>query len=218
MEYDCKIDCVIIWLGDMMEIMKFVLGDYRSNCYVVSDNKRAFVIDPGEQSTEVVDYIKENQFILDGIYLTHGHVDHVGGVKQLKDLFGTTVYAPKKDKIWFGVGPYNRWGYEIPVDVWVQDLDRIPFLGKTFTVYETPGHSEGSTVLYTDQLLFSGDTLFFQSIGRTDIPFSDSMTIYKSIKHIYSLFTDDVEVYPGHGRSTTIGHEKKYNPFVRAEK
>ncbi|MBU1094684.1 MAG: MBL fold metallo-hydrolase [Firmicutes bacterium] len=201
-----------------MEIMKFVLGDYRSNCYIVSEGQKAFVIDPGYESEEVIDYIHKNNLILEGIYLTHGHVDHVGGVKQIKDLFGTTVYAPKKDEIWFHVGPYNRWGYEIPVDVWVHDMKELQFLNKKFTVYETPGHSEGSTVLYTDMTLFAGDTLFFQSIGRTDIPFSDSMTIYKSIKHLYELFGDDVDVYPGHGRATTIGHEKKFNPFVRSEK
>ena len=218
MEYDCKVHYVIICLGDMMEIMKFVLGDYRSNCYIVYEGKKAIVIDPGCESTQVIDYIKNNQLILEGIYLTHGHVDHVGGVKQIKDLFGTTVYAPKKDQIWFMVGPYNRWGYEIPVDVWVDDMDQLHFLNQTFTVYETPGHSEGSTVLYTDQVLFAGDTLFFQSIGRTDIPFSNSMMIYQSIKKIYQLFADDVDVYPGHGRATTIGHEKRFNPFVRSEK
>lgn len=206
---------VIICLGDMMDIMKFALGDYRSNCYIVSENKKALVIDPGYESDEVINYIKENQFILEGIYLTHGHVDHVGGVKQLKALFDTIVYAPKKDEIWFHVNPYNRWGYEIPVDIWVNDMDQLHFFEKEFTVYETPGHSQGSTVLYTDQTLFSGDTLFFQSIGRTDIPFSDSMTIYQSVKRIYKLFGDDVDVYPGHGRPTTIRHEKKYNPFVK---
>lgn len=206
---------VIICLGDMMDIMKFVLGDYRSNCYIVSENKKALIIDPGYESDEVIDYINKNQLTVEGIYLTHGHVDHVGGVKQLKEKFKTLVYAPKKDEIWFHVGPYNRWGYEIPVDIWVNDMDQLPFLGTTFTVFETPGHSQGSTVLFCDQTLFSGDTLFFQSIGRTDIPFSDSMTIYQSVKRIYQLFGDDVDVYPGHGKPTTIGHEKKFNPFVR---
>lgn len=215
MKNDYKIQYVIICLGDMMDIMKFVLGDYRSNCYIVSENGKALIIDPGYESDEVINYIKNSQLTIQGIYLTHGHVDHVGGVKQLKELFKTTVYAPKKDEIWFHVGPYNRWGYEIPVDVWVNDMDQIQFLDQIFTVYETPGHSPGSTILLTDKTLFSGDTLFFQSIGRTDIPFSDSMTIYQSVKRIYNLLSDDVAVYPGHGKPTTIGHEKKFNPFVR---
>ncbi|MBU1142957.1 MAG: MBL fold metallo-hydrolase, partial [Firmicutes bacterium] len=174
-----------------------------------------FIVDPGYESDDVVKYIKKYDLEVQAIYLTHGHFDHVGGVKQIKELFGCIVYAPSKDKIWIGKSSYNQFGYEIPVDQWVKDLDKIDLLGHTFTVYETPGHSEGSTVLHFESILFSGDTLFYQSIGRTDIPLSDSMSIYQSVKRIYSLFDEDVVVYPGHGRATEIGHEKKFNPFVK---
>ncbi len=216
MQYDYKRDYVIIRSGDKMEIMKFVLGDhYRSNCYIIHENNKAFIIDPGCESFEVIDYIKDTNLMLEGIYLTHGHPDHVGGVKQLKDMFDVLVYAPIKDKIWFGLTPYNQIGYEIPVDVWVKDLDVLHFLNLDFTVYETPGHSKGGTVLYSNEILFSGDTLFFQSIGRTDFPLSNPISIQHSLRRIFELFNDDTLVYPGHGKSTTIGHEKKYNPFIK---
>jgi len=201
--------------GDTMEIKIFTLGDLRSKCYILYEDGLALIIDPGYNSQDVLSFLDEKRLIVTKIYLTHGHPDHVGGVKQIKEIYDCKVYAPKKDAIWMNHSVYNRIGYEIPVDVWVRDLDMISFIGRTFTVYETPGHSEGSTVLYTDGILFSGDTLFFQSVGRTDIPFASSPSIYQSVKRMYSLFADDVLVYPGHGRETTIGHEKKFNPFVK---
>lgn len=199
-----------------MEIMKFSLGNLKSNCYILSEADKAIIIDPGYESDDVIRYIKKQNLTIDAIYLTHGHFDHVGGVRQLKDLYQCVVYAPIKDKIWMGKSSYNQFGYEIPVDVWVKDLDTFEAMGLVFTVYETPGHSEGSTVLSVDHILFSGDTLFYQSIGRTDIPLSDPKAIFNSVKRIYQLFEEDIMVYPGHGRTTDIGHEKKFNPFVRA--
>ena len=198
-----------------MKITKFPLGSIKSNCYIVHEGQKAFAIDPGYENNELIPYLKGKGLTLESIYITHGHYDHVGGVKQLKDIFDCAVYAPLKDKIWMIQSPYNQVGHIIPVDVWVADLDDVTLIGNNFKVYETPGHSEGGTVLSHNQILFSGDTLFYQSIGRTDIPFSNSQDIYKSIKRIYSLFDDDVIVYPGHGRQSTIGHEKKYNPFVK---
>ncbi|HOI85846.1 MAG TPA: MBL fold metallo-hydrolase [Acholeplasmataceae bacterium] len=199
-----------------MEIMKFSLGSLRSNCYIVSEENKALIIDPGYESDDVVKYIKKNELTVEAIYITHGHPDHVGGVKQMKSLFDVFVYAPYKDRIWMGKSTYNQLGYEIPVDIWVHDLETFEAIGHLWTIYETPGHSEGSTVLQTDHILFSGDTLFYQSIGRTDIPLSDSQVIYRSIKRMYQLFDEDTVVYPGHGRPTDIGHEKKFNPFVRS--
>jgi len=198
-----------------MEIMKFTLGSYRSNCYVVHDMNKAVIIDPGYESDEVIEYIKKHHLSVEGIYVTHGHPDHVGGARQMKNMFNATVYAPLKDSIWMGEGQFNQIGHVIPVDVFVQEPKELKLIGKIFKVYDTPGHSEGGTILYVDGVLFSGDTLFFQSIGRTDIPKSDPQVIYQSIKKIYELFKDDVIVYPGHGKPTTIGHEKKFNPFVR---
>lgn len=199
-----------------VEIMRFALGQLRSNCYIVSEHGEALIIDPGYESDDVIQYIQKNMLTVEGIYLTHGHPDHVGGVKQIKQMYQTKVYAPLKDKIWMGKSSYNQIGYEIPVDEYVQHGNTFHMIGRTWKVYDTPGHSQGSTVLFTQGVLFTGDTLFYESIGRTDIPLSDFNHIKKSIENIYDWFHEDTICYPGHGRSTNIGHEKKHNPFVKS--
>lgn len=198
-----------------MEIVRFSLGSLRSNCYVVYENGEAFVVDPGYESDEVIKFIQKNMLTVEGIYVTHGHPDHVGGVRQLKDLYQTRVYAPQKDKIWMGKSSYNQIGYEIPVDQYVHHGDALAWLGKTWTVYETPGHSEGSTVLFHPGILFTGDTLFYESIGRTDIPLADSVHIQNSLRKMLVWFEEDTICYPGHGKATTIKHEKTHNPYIR---
>jgi hydroxyacylglutathione hydrolase len=197
-----------------MNIEKIQLGDYRTNCYIISNDGDAMVIDPGFESEEIIHYLKENLLALQAIYITHGHHDHVGGVRHLKELYNCMVFAPQKDKIWLGKSSYNRIGHVIPVDQFVNHGDTIDVLGKTWTVYETPGHTEGSTALYCDGHLFSGDTLFFESIGRSDLPLSNPKALHNSIKNIYQWFEDETIVYPGHGKTTTIVHEKMNNPYI----
>lgn len=201
--------------GDKMQIKRFSLGVLKSNCYVVSNHGHAIIIDPGYESLEVIDYIQNENLIVDLIYITHGHHDHVGGVKQMKNHFEVNVYAPIKDIEFMGDFPLNRFGYAIPVDVWVKEGDSFHAIDKTFTIYEAPGHSEGGTLLHVDEMLFTGDTLFYQSIGRTDIPRANSEVLYHTIKKIYQIFPPETIIYPGHGRHSTIGHEQKFNPFVR---
>ncbi len=200
-----------------MNIQKFTLGMYKSNCYIVYENGQAIVIDPGYESDEVINFIDQNKLNILAIYATHGHIDHVGGIKQIKDRYQAKVYAPLKDKIWFIDSNYNRLGYEIPVDTYIEDGFVLNLEDHTFTVIETPGHSEGGTILcdLDHDLCFSGDTLFFETIGRTDLPFSSFDDIVKSIKKMYQLLPNQTKLYPGHGRPTTIGHEKIYNMFVK---
>lgn len=202
-------------LGDNMEIKRFALGLLRSNCYVLSNYGHAIIIDPGYESNEVVEYIESENLIVDLIYITHGHHDHVGGVRQMKNHFDVLVMAPIKDIEFMGDFPLNRFGYPIPVDIWVGEGYQFQAIDHTFLVYDAPGHSEGGTLLYVDHVLFTGDTLFYQSIGRTDIPRANSEILYKTIKHIYQTFPKETVIYPGHGRHSTIGHEQKYNPFVK---
>ena len=199
----------------MMKVKRFQLGLLRSNCYVLSNNGHAIIIDPGYESSEVIDYIHDENFIVDLIYITHGHHDHVGGVKQMKRAFDVLVYAPEKDLIFMGDTPLNRFGYPIPIDIWINEGFTFDAIGKTFIVYDAPGHSEGGTLLYVDNILFTGDTLFYQSIGRTDIPRANSEILYHTIKRIYQIFPPETIIYPGHGRHSTIGHEQIFNPFVR---
>lgn len=199
-----------------MEIRQIRLGEIKSNCYVVSKNNKAMIIDPGFESDLVIKYLYEEKLEPVLIYVTHGHFDHCGGVKQLKEYYNLPVYAPKKDEIWMNESSYNRWLYPIPVDHWVTKNDTIEFLDMSFTILETPGHSEGSTALYHAPYLFGGDTLFYESIGRTDLPFASFDTIKKSILKLYKL-PDKTIIYPGHGRPTTILHEKENNPFVKGK-
>lgn len=200
-----------------MEIKRFVLSAYQSNCYIVVQNKKAIIIDPGDESKKVVDYIKENDLEVVLIYATHGHVDHVAGIKYFKDLYKVNTYGPKKDEIWFTNPNYNRLGYDIPIDRYIGEGDQIVLDDIIFDIYDTPGHSKGGTVLYNKDhdLCFSGDTLFRQTIGRTDLPFGDFEEIKKSIHKMYDLFADPTKVYPGHGMSTTIAFEKLNNQFVK---
>lgn len=198
-----------------MNIKRFILSMYRSNCYVIDNNGHALVIDPGDDPRDVINYIESKNLIVDAIYLTHGHIDHVGGVKAFVEQIDVPVFASYKDINWLTVTNLNRLGYEIPVTNWVNDKDKLQFIDKTFTVHETPGHSQGSTVLAVDDMIFSGDTLFYQSIGRTDLPEGSMEQIYKSIKKLYTIFPGETKVHPGHGPSTSIQHEKENNPFVR---
>jgi len=198
-----------------MEIIGLKLGEARSNAYVVSENKQCFIIDPGYEGTEIIEYIKSRKLDPQFIYITHGHHDHTGGVKQLKDLYHIPVYAPLKDKIWMTDTVYNYFPYEIPVDQYVVDGDQIDFGSHVFTVIETPGHSDGSTALYHAPYLFSGDTLFFETIGRVDIPFANMDTLLESIKTKLLILPDKTVVYPGHGKPTSIGHEKENNPYLK---
>ena len=200
-----------------MYIKKFVLGLYKSNCYIIYKNQNAIIIDPGYESEEVIKFIDENNLNIQAIYITHGHIDHVGGVKLLKSKYKTKVYAPLKDQIWLITSNYNRLGYEIPVDDYVEEGYILHLDDHVFEVIETPGHSLGGTILcdMQNQLCFSGDTLFFETIGRTDLPFSSFAEIEKSIKKMYKLLPNQTKLYPGHGRPTTIGHEKLYNMFIK---
>lgn len=202
----------------LMRIMSFVLGEYQSNCYVLFKNYKAMIIDPGYNSKELENFLLENGLMVESIYITHGHFDHVGGVNSLKRRYPSmTVYAPKKDTYWYMKDPKNGIYEDIIIDKYVNEGDYVYFQGVVFKVIETPGHSYGSTCLYTDGVLFSGDTLFYHSVGRTDFYLGDSRALYKSIKMKLYLLPDETVVYPGHGRKTTILEEKLNNPFVRKE-
>jgi len=215
-----KIFYAILILVIYMKIKSFTLGAYRSNCYIVYHNQKAIIIDPGYESDEITQFLSENQLDLIAIYATHGHIDHVGGIKKLKALYNPKVYAPKKDEIWMTDSIYNRVGHIIPVDEYIEEGFILSLDNYQFIVYETPGHTQGGTILYNEDehICFSGDTLFYETIGRTDLPFSDFSEIRKSIEKMYDLLPDKTELYPGHGRTTTIGHEKKHNMFIKYKK
>jgi hydroxyacylglutathione hydrolase len=202
-----------------MEIKRFTLSDIKSNCYIVYKNHHAMVIDPGFDSMEVKQFLTDNDLTVDIIYSTHGHFDHIGGINALKALFPKSeVIAPKADEVFFDPAfGISRLNDKVLVDTWLDnDIEQeITFQDIVFKVIHTPGHSKGGTCLYTHGILFSGDTLFYMTVGRTDLYQSSFKDLKDSILDKLYHLPEDTICYPGHGRTTHIGFEKKYNSVVR---
>lgn len=199
-----------------MEIRKFTLGPVMTNLYVVSKNGRGFIIDAVDKSSEVCDYIDQNNIKIDFILQTHTHFDHVLGLEFYKDKYSARVYAASEAKEIANDKMYNL-GFDypelyVPIDEYVDDDDIISDF--EIKVIKTPGHSLDSTSYLIRDKLFSGDTLFNLSIGRTDFPGGDYQTIIDSINSKYGLLDKKTIVYPGHGDKTTLEYEFINNPFL----
>lgn len=199
-----------------MEIKRLELhGALSSNCYLLINNNECVVVDPGFEDSKLYDYLKNKNLNVIKIILTHGHFDHWTGLKKLRTLYPKAMlYAPLLDELWFVKGPNNKLNYQPLIDFDLNTLKTITIFDKTVNIYHTPGHSAGSVSLHFDNNLFSGDVLFYQGIGRSDLLQGDTKTLLRSISQLYKL-NDNTIVYSGHGRETTIGHEKEFNPFIR---
>jgi len=207
----------------MLEYVVKEVGLLRSNSYVVYDDvsREAVIIDAGDDSWKILEVIQTLKLKPKAIYATHGHFDHVMAVDDLRDSLKIPFYihADDLDVLSIGKEMTKRFlGIEISdppkPDGFVKENDIITVGGEQLKVIHTPGHSRGSVCYYHDKLLFSGDTLFQGSIGRTDAPGGDARQIVKSIVDKLFILPDDVNVLPGHGPPTTIGWEKRNNPFV----
>ena len=206
-----------------MIIKNFYTGPLSVNCYVVTDEKtkKTFMVDPGGHNVDMVNYIKENQFELEYIILTHGHGDHIGGVPDImKEFPNVKLIGCIHDKAMFEDARMNMSTmiYGIPVefsaDQYVDDGETMKIGEMELRFFHTPGHTPGGMCILLDDVVFSGDTLFEQSIGRTDFPGSSFQAIVKSIHEKLFVLPDDTTVLPGHMGTTTIGFEKENNPFV----
>ncbi len=206
-----------------MNIKKFVLGMFQVNCYVgwCENTKKAFMVDPGLFSQKIVDYIKENKLDLGYIILTHAHGDHIGGLPNMLDIFDAKVITHEDEAFILRDPRMNFSGqmFSQPIaiepDRVVKDGEIIEVGDLKLTVIHTPGHTPGGMCLYSKPHLFSGDTLFAQSIGRTDFPLSSTEDLFKGIKEKLYALPHDTKVYSGHGPDTEIGYEKRNNMFVR---
>lgn len=205
-----------------LKVGKMVLGMVETNCYFVydSDTKEGIVFDPAKNG--LYDKLSENGIKVCAILLTHGHFDHIMGVHELTEKSGAKVYClADEDRLCrdaaLNASEQIRRPYTIEPDVLLNDGDEIKIAGIKIKVYATPGHTAGSGCYYIESTkwLFSGDTLFCGSIGRSDLPTGDGRVIMQSVRKLVGQFDDDVKVYPGHGDSTTIGDEKAYNPYAR---
>ncbi len=203
-----------------MEIGKLVLGSYKTNCYVISHNDQAIVIDPGANGEIVEALLKRNNLKLESVFLTHGHFDHIGGVDYLYNLHHMPIYAHicEKDLIEGNIENQNDFKtikVNAPIQYFEGDFNNFNVLQDiSFDAIHTPGHSAGSVVyvLRSYSRVFSGDTLFKEGIGRIDFPTSNKKAMKESLK-LLSTFKDSCKVFPGHGEITTIGYEKENNMY-----
>lgn len=203
-----------------MEIKTLPLGEIQANCYLISTDKSAVVIDPGFDCDEVTNFLLLNENKERLILLTHAHFDHIGGALGLREKTNTKIGIGAMDNPSLSDLSVNLsalFGAELSpfsADRLFNDKDEFTVGDITFKVLHTPGHTIGGVCYLTDGILFSGDTLFQGSIGRTDFPGGDFRTLEKSVKGLYTLKGDTV-VLSGHGYKTTIENEKNYNPFIR---
>ncbi len=197
-----------------MLIKCFSVGQLGTNCYVVTDEKTlcCAVIDPGAESGTILNYIDDNGLRPQAIFITHGHYDHTGAVASVYEATGATVYIHALDVNAEGMDDEMRYkgGDELR---FYKEGDVIPVGNLEFRVMETPGHSRGSVTLRCEDALFTGDTLFRGSCGRTDFPGSSAVAMIGSLRRLASL-EGDYEVYPGHMDSTSLERERRFNPFV----
>ncbi len=205
-----------------MKIRMFPLSAYQANCYLLSQGGKAVIVDPGDFSQVIVDILDKENLQVTHILITHVHLDHFYAASAFADLTGAEVY----------ISPEDAHLIREEVDGWKECLYSKPcgpvkykpftagthdYLGEACEVLPTPGHTPGSLTLHfpARQVAFVGDVIFAGSVGRTDFNGGDSATLMNSIKEIIFKFPEPTTLYTGHGSPTTVGHEKKHNPFVQ---
>lgn len=206
-----------------MKIERFVLGPIETNCYVVvnEDTKECFAVDMAYCPKAYVDHIREQGYQMKALFLTHGHFDHIMGLDALLEEYPVPVYVHEAEKGLIADPKTNLSltytnGYVFEDAIYVTDGQKIAAAGVTFEVLFTPGHTSGGCCYYaeTENMLFSGDTLFRCSVGRSDLPTGDETTLIRSIKEKLLVLPENTVVYPGHMAATTIQTEKTANPFL----
>ena len=208
--------------GCKVIVEKLVVGPFASNCYIVGSqsNKEGMIIDPGDEAKQILKRVKDLELDIKFIVLTHGHIDHTGALKEVKEATGAEVVIHGDDAkslknqlvaIAFGLS------YPTPPrpNRLLKGGESLDVGGMHFEVLHTPGHTSGGICLLGEGVVFSGDTLFNYGIGRTDLPGGSSSQLMNSIQTKLMTLPDNTVVYPGHGPDTTIGAERVGNPFLR---
>jgi hydroxyacylglutathione hydrolase len=201
------------------------VGMLQCNCSVFGDEstREAIVIDPGDEIGEITAILEKHGLRVKAIIITHAHIDHIGGAQKLKALTGAPVYMNSRDQeLYDHIDVQAQWlGVAAPektdIDVNAREGESVKLSTAEFQVLETPGHTQGSISLWipAENKLIAGDTLFLDSIGRTDLPGGDHRQILQSIHEKLLPLDDSVVVIPGHGANTTIGRERQRNPFLQ---
>lgn len=205
-------------------IKTYVLGGVSTNCYLTfrEGEKAAVIIDPADNADYLVSKCREFGVEPEAVLLTHAHFDHMLAAGDIRKKFGCKLYVHMDDERMLNDPSLNLSGtlgteqVSISADHLLRDGDVLHFLNLEWKVMATPGHTAGSVCYYLpeEEVLFSGDTLFAESLGRTDLPTGSMSAIVRSIAEKLLVLPDDIMVYPGHGDATTIGHEKQYNPVA----
>ena len=212
-----------------IQIACMTLGMIATNCFFVFDEGASFddgkkhgvLFDPADKGDYIFNTLTEKGFAIDLILLTHGHFDHIGGAEALRKLSGAKIGCHEKE-IALCKDPYlnlsGDYGMHLKIDpdITYRDGDIVEAAGLSFKVLFTPGHTSGGCCYYCEEggFVIAGDTLFEESVGRTDFPTSSTSELLRSINDKLFTLPDATCVYPGHGEITTIEHEKEYNPFV----
>ncbi len=206
-----------------MKVIRIPAGIYAANCYIVYSDKtkHGIIVDPGGDSDKILKIIEDQNINIDYIILTHGHGDHIGGVIQLLNELEVPLLVHEDDLDMISDANMNLsnimpiGSLELEADRLLKDGDSIKFGDLEAQIIHTPGHTKGGICIKIGDNLITGDTLFQGSIGRTDLTGGDYDTIISSIKDRLLIFPEDTIVWPGHGAESTIGSEKRNNPFLK---
>ncbi len=200
-----------------MKIQKIITGPLAVNTYIFSDNGEAFVVDPGGSGEQIFSIIAEENLKLKAVLLTHGHFDHTGAVNYLRERGAMVIIGAGEEKFALSsdnlAALYSDTWSSFLVDVTVKDGEKFSLCGNEIEVIATPGHTPGGVCYRVGDFLFSGDTLFAGSMGRTDFPGGDYGELIKSIKKLFEI-VDDLVILPGHGDESTLSREKGRNLYA----
>lgn len=206
-----------------LRVEQYVVGSVQTNCYfAINENTdEVLIVDPGASAGRLAEIIEEEKLNPVAILLTHGHFDHAGGAAELAEHYGIKVYAEEHEKETLENPAINLSGWEgrelvYHADVFLRDEQEIDIAGFHIRVFHTPGHTVGGCCYYFSyqNAVFSGDTLFAQSVGRTDFPKGSASALIRSIEEKLMPLPDETTVYTGHNEITTIGTERMYNPYL----
>lgn len=206
-----------------LELQKCIVGNVYTNCFFLKNKETGemLIVDPGASADKIFRKVAEMDGKPAGILLTHGHFDHILAVEEVRDQYKIPVYASRSEQQMLkepsmNMSSHYGTGCSIKPEELLDDLQVFEAAGFSVQMLLTPGHTPGSCCYYLkeEDVLFSGDTLFYGSVGRTDFPGGSTAQIVRSLHKLVDSLPEETEVYPGHDASTTIGYEKRYNPFV----